>query len=369
MSRRSILLGTYDGFVFDPRSLRVAEALRKDYDVTVVAPGTGHPNPISGISVIDAKSLRRSVPGFVRLLVFWFQFIVVGIRKRPHIVYASDYYMAFPGIVVSLLTAAYLVYDAHELIIPEPDRPVSNRDRFFYVLERWAVKRSNVVAAASAERADRMQVHYGLATRPLVLRNISPSPEGGVSVCPTSGEIVLVYQGDMNLGRGIGLFVSALRHLDDRFRLRMIGGGPDLPALRRLAEEAGVSERVAFTGRLPRHELVCTLRQCHIGLIAYPNEGLNNILCAPNKIYEYPQAGLPVVTTGHPPLRSILQQYSIGVWVGSPSSPATTEEIARAIKRVADNLDKYRSAIPAFLQANTWEQDQADLQKALERCC
>lgn len=368
--KRVIFLGTYDGFAYDPRSQRVAEALAEEYDFTIIAPKTGHPSPVQGVNVIDSKPLPGWAPGFLRLMSFWFQFLVAGLRRRPDIVYASDYYMAFPGWVLSSIIGAALIYDAHELILPSPGYPMSYRDGFFYNLEKWVVKRSAIVAAANAERAERMQTHYGLVKTPLVLRNISQSPVGDGEqppLQPLTEGIVLVYQGDMNLERGVGLFVTALRLLDQRFQLLMVGDGPDLVALKRLAEQEGVSERIVFTGRLPRKELLSAIRRGHIGLVTYSFSGLNNILCAPNKIYDYPQAGLTVITTGHLPLRDILEKNPVGVWVGGSSSPPTPGDFALAVEHVADNLERYRSAIPAFLATHSWERDRASLRDAVQR--
>jgi teichuronic acid biosynthesis glycosyltransferase TuaC len=55
-----------------------------------------------------------------------------------------------------------------------------------------------------------------------------------------------------------------LRDRRPELRYRIIGDGPEAPALRRLAEELGLSERVEFTGQLPHAE---ALRQGREGTV------------------------------------------------------------------------------------------------------
>jgi glycosyltransferase involved in cell wall biosynthesis len=57
--------------------------------------------------------------------------------------------------------------------------------------------------------------------------------------------------------------LHALRSLPDDVRWSVIGDGPALPALERLAHELGLSERVRFAGRLAPREALDELARCH----------------------------------------------------------------------------------------------------------
>lgn len=43
-----------------------------------------------------------------------------------------------------------------------------------------------------------------------------------------SNIIRLVYQGDMSLVRRIDIFISAMKYIDGRFELLLVGDGPDI---------------------------------------------------------------------------------------------------------------------------------------------
>ena len=99
-------------------------------------------------------------------LRFWRAVLHTAWKYQPDIVVAENFFTTFPGWLSSKVARALLVYDAYELIISEPGKPMSRRDRFWYLCERWTVKRADLVIASNPERANLMAEHYGLAQTP-----------------------------------------------------------------------------------------------------------------------------------------------------------------------------------------------------------
>ena len=54
----------------------------------------------------------------------------------------------------------------------------------------------------------------------------------------------------MNPGRGLELAIEMMSYLDD-FKLKIIGDGDELKALKVLAQQKGVEHKVEFLGRFP----------------------------------------------------------------------------------------------------------------------
>ena len=90
-------------------------------------------------------------------------------------------------------------------------------------------------------------------------------------------------------------------------------------------------------------------------------QGLNNIYCAPNKLFDAP-AGLPVVATDQPPLRRLLENYGIGRLIGEHDSP---EQIAEVIREVAENKKTYVKALTRFLTDHRWEEETERVREAI----
>jgi glycosyltransferase involved in cell wall biosynthesis len=107
------------------------------------------------------------------------------------------------------------------------------------------------------------------------------------------------YVGVMGKQEGIDLLLQAvqlivhhLKRTDIHFGL--VGGGTELPAMRELAKQLGVSEYVTFTGRAPDAELLEMLNTADICVNPDRANDMND-RSTMNKIMEYMALGKPVV--------------------------------------------------------------------------
>ena len=70
-----------------------------------------------------------------------------------------------------------------------------------------------------------------------------------------------------------------------------------------------------------------------LGVVPFQPVGLNNVFAAPNKLFEYLSARVPVVATDLPELRRMVKGLDIGI-VCDTSSP---EDLAAAINRLLED--------------------------------
>ena len=362
----------YNEIDYDGRVLRAAESLAENHSVTLFAVNShsGYRNPKFTLRTVSLSWLGTR--GMVRFAWFCAALIFAALRVRPHIVYAHDYFTAWPGRIAAALAGAALVYDAHELSVPEQGSKMGRRDGFFYRGEKSAVARARLIVAANEERAELMRKHYRLAQTPLAIRNIAPPPKdtpGRHAVLesfpalrrPRSGEVRLIFQGFLSADRGIVESVEALAQLPENFELVLVGGGPpaDIAAIRDAIERLGLGGRVVLLDRVPRDQLHDILATCDIGIVYYHTHSLNQHYCASNKIYEYAQAGLPMILRCQPPLRPLHEKFGVGELIGCQAEKKADEvaDMVRACRSIAADLDGYRANLPAFLAENRWEDE------------
>lgn len=368
-----ILFGTLD---YDGRVKRMIEVLREIGPITLVDLKADRKNTKGSFEGIDRISLQlpQRAGKFSRHLRFWLTSVRQAWRVKPEVVVAENYFTCFPGWLAAKLFCVKLAYDAYELIIPEAGKKMSPRSRFWYLLERWAVKRANLVIAANADRAQLMADHYGLKHMPEVMRNIPfsmslpLSPEKAIQAYPALArrnheDRIVLYQGDVSLSRGLGRFVDALEFLPECYRLVVAGSGPDLDKLCTMAERFSREGRFVALGRIENQMLPAITALADVGIVCYPYRGLNNIYCAPNKLFEYAQAGLPVVATDQPPLRKAVETFKIGELVCEKNSP---EQIAFILQKVVNDKNRYRQQLETFLDANRWKDEAERVRKAFE---
>ncbi|MDR0799772.1 MAG: glycosyltransferase, partial [Dysgonamonadaceae bacterium] len=214
-------------------------------------------------------------------------------------------------------------------------RSIADDYRKRYGIDMQVVRNIPFAAQKSKKRAD-----------PVILENY--------------GKKVLLYQGAVNLGRGIEWVIDAMPYLDD-FVFYIVGDGDRLEALRAQVEHLQLGDRVFFTGRVPFEDLAAYTAQADIGINLLENRGLNYYYSLPNRIFDFIRAGIPVLSCDFPEIRNIVAHYGTGALVDR----FEPEYLAGKIRELASNPIDYK----AFEIANaelTWENEAETLLKVIE---
>ncbi len=103
----------------------------------------------------------------------------------------------------------------------------------------------------------------------------------------------------MGKQEGIDYLLRAARYIvrelgRDDVHFGLVGGGTELEALKRLAEELAVSDHVTFTGRVPDQEMLEMLNTADVCVNPDVANEMND-KSTMNKIMEYMALGKPVV--------------------------------------------------------------------------
>lgn len=123
---------------------------------------------------------------------------------------------------------------------------------------------------------------------------------------------------------------------DPRLRLLVIGGGPSEAALRARAEQPDLAGRVAFTGMLPRSEVLARLRGGDLFVFASRTETQGLVLA------EALSAGLPAVAVEGPGVGDSVRDGVDGIIVPTQPEPDRAEGLAAAIALLAGDRARRR---------------------------
>ena len=137
----------------------------------------------------------------------------------------------------------------------------------------------------------RVEVVYGVPDRQRI-RRVEPGP--GLR---GDRKFVLGYIGIINEQDGVDHFIKAVDELVHAkgfrdFRAVVVGSGPALDEVRRLAVSLNLSEFVVFTGYLSGERLLSHISAFDIGVIPDPYNEANDLMSM-NKVYEYCALGIP----------------------------------------------------------------------------
>lgn len=187
----------------------------------------------------------------------------------------------------------------------------------------YILPRCDVVLACEPTRAEIMQSWFHLSARPAVLpnktydhprsRGLRPTTQGTAeAIGEMTAERSLIYQGLITSDRTLSPLAKAMRDMDDdRWWLYLLGPvrGHALEDVRQ------IYPRTKYLGlHTPPSHLEIT-SHASLGVAYYDRSSLNNIFCAPNKIYEYTGFGIPVLANDVSGLRSTIERSGAGIAV------------------------------------------------------
>jgi glycosyltransferase involved in cell wall biosynthesis len=151
----------------------------------------------------------------------------------------------------------------------------------------------------------------------------APEPEEGSRRAEGSA-FRLIAIGRLVERKGFDYLIRAMKRLPEAIRLRIVGDGPQEPALRALAREEGVEDRVELLGFRSREEVHELLRDSDCFVLSSLHEGLGIV------VQEAMDAGLPIVSTNEGGQVDLVSCPRNGILV----DPADERQLADAILRL-----------------------------------
>ena len=145
-----------------------------------------------------------------------------------------------------------------------------------------------------------------------------------------------------------------------------IGGGRLLAALKGMAAERGLGDRVHFVPTVPLAELLAWTASADIGVQPIRNTCLNHLSTDSNKLFEYAMAGLPVVASDFPEIPPGGRAHDIGL-LFDPETPGELAGGPRPARRRRGPARAARRQCARSARALSWEAQEAELVGLYER--
>ncbi len=323
--------------VTDQRLQRVANSLAVNgYSVKVFC--RKHKNLSYENNKINVKYIN---PFFEKGPLFYFFYnLRIFLRilfSRSYIIYSNDL-DTLPGCALgSIVRFKKLIYDSHELFTEVPEligRPIT---KFLWrIQEKIFVKRAKAVITVSEGVANELKKRYDLKNVE-VIRNvpIRTSTEVFKDKQPT-----IIYQGALNMGRGIELAIEMMKQLPC-YKLIIVGTGDIEIKLRRQMLESDLSGRVQFLGQLTPENLRLVTPTAWLGLSLEEDMGLNYRYALPNKLFDYIAAHVPVLVSDLPEMKRVVEEHGVGI-VAQSRNPI---ELANQIADFFEDKEGYENTL------------------------
>lgn len=180
---------------------------------------------------------------------------------------------------------------------------------------------------------------------------------------------IVLFQGGFSPHRGIPALLEASQHLREDWSLVFMGWGKLEDQIRSYVElpsdRPEGRARVAMVPGAPHDELLSWTAGASLGTIPYENTGLNHLFCSPNKLWEYPAAGVPILATDMPEMEKQIAKYDIGLTVSRDLDP---QGIAAAVNSLTDaDLERLTANCADYAVAENWQNYEPRLRELHER--
>lgn len=353
MTRR-VLISVSSDLVTDQRVNRTATTL-KDAGYHVLVIGRVRRNsPELPARRYRSKRLRlifEKGPLFYatfNLRLFWFL-----MWNHADILLANDLDTLLPNYLASRLKRIPLVYDSHEYFTGVPE--LQHRPRIKNIwkkIERYIVPKLQFAFTVNQSIANLYREEYNIPFE--VIRNLPVNDETEVIQdkwtlrktldLPSDKTIYILQGAGINIDRGAEEAVEAMKFTDGL--LLIVGDGDVVPQLKVLVSKLNLQDKVRFVPRQSPAILKRYTRAADAGITLDKDTNINYRFSLPNKLFDYLQAGIPVIASDLPEVSRVIREYNAG-WIAADHHPET---IAALFRNVTDK-DKLAATLPGIHRA------------------
>ena len=354
---KAAIVSVINDLATDQRVQRTCHVLKEaGYDVTLIGRELPGSLPLKDwpFSTERMKLFFTSGPAFY----FFFNLrLYFKLRsKKADLLFANDLDTLWPNYAVAKRRKIPLIYDSHELFCEVPElmhHPL--KKKIWEKLEKIIVPRLKHCLTVNDSIASILGSRYKVSFT--VIRNI---PEKASAFVPLSredlrlpsGKKILLLQGaGINIQRGAEELVDAMQYVDNAILL-IIGGGDVWKDLEKKVSELGLTNKVQLIKRLPKRDLMHYTVNADLGITIDKNTNLNYYNSLPNKLFDYFQAGLPVLASRLPEVEKLVRDYQAGWFIDSHEPRHIAERIGAILS--SPELAAFRKNALRASQENNW---------------
>jgi glycosyltransferase involved in cell wall biosynthesis len=174
---------------------------------------------------------------------------------------------------------------------------------------------------------------------------------------------IILHLGGIGPGRGLETLVRAMQRVETPAVALLLGDGAPISYsndLRALVIALGLTHRIYFHPAVAPDDVCSLSADATIGVATTEDVCLNHKLSLPNKLFEYLQAGLPVIVSDLPEMTSVIERYGVGETVPEGDAMALAKGLNRLLSSPT-KLQRYHQMAKAAAGELHWGREQFKL--------
>ena len=361
--KKHIYISVTNDLVSDQRIHRIASVLSESQATVTLIGRKLNESPDFSSELFKIKRFKLLFQkGFLFYATFNIRlFFYLVTRKYCNFLVANDLDTLPANFLVSKLRKTKIIYDSHEYFTESPELVHRKKiQKFWLYLEKLLLPRVKFAYTVNSSLASIYSSLYNVNFR--VIRNVPLLNKKIISVSipeKLNGKKIIIYQGAVNLGRGIENVLLAMKNIPE-IAFIIAGYGDIYPDIQKMVTQMNLNKRVYLTGRLLPEQLAGLTPQCDIGISPELNMGKNYYYALPNKLFSYMHAGIPVLTSDFPEMRKIVEKNDIGLTFESSNLPDLINKIEYMITN-KEKIEKWKKNALEAAKIYCWENEQKEL--------
>lgn len=277
---------------------------------------------------------------------------------KKSLLFSNDLDTLMPNYLVSKIRSGKLIYDSHEYFTEVPELVGRPKVKSVWLsIEKFIFPKLKNVITVNETLAQIYQTKYGVPVSviknvPYTKSNFDPEELKFTK----TGEKIILYQGALNMGRGLELMIDSMALLKN-YLFVIIGDGDLLGDLKKKVQKMALSDKIIFLGKVLPEKLPAYTVNADLGISLEEDLGLSYRYALPNKIFDYIQAGVPVLASDLPLYNKLFTEFQIGEILKSRSP----ESVARTIEQIVANRASYLPALKKASSVYNWDNEKPKL--------
>ncbi|MBP5574005.1 MAG: glycosyltransferase [Bacteroidales bacterium] len=283
---------------------------------------------------------------------------------KAKLLLSNDLDTALPNFFISKLKGIKMIYDSHEYFTETPELVGRPRvQRVWKRIEGYVVPKLKEMITVCDSIAALFEEKYGVKCH--VVRNIPPRaalpPKGDRHTLglPEDKHLLVLQGSGINIQRGAEELVESMQYLDDCC-LMVIGGGDVLPTLKQMTSALHIEDRVRFLPRMPYQQMMAYTQLAELGFVLDKDTNLNYRFCLPNKLFDFIQAGVPIIASHLVEIEKIINEYHLGLFIPDHDPKSIAETIRKGLDDAAQRA-AWKQGLAQAAEELCWENEQQTL--------
>ena len=308
MEQQQIIFTVTNDLTTDQRMQRICTTMQNaGYQVTLVGRLRQNSITLNQMPFAQHRIKCRFEHGPLFYIEYNLKLFIYLLFVKCTIISSVDADTILPCTLAAKIRSKKLVFDAHEYFTEVPE--LQNRSfikNIWKILLKTCIPLVDGCYTVGPKLAQifsnmyniKFEVVYNMPTQKVLI--------------PDQHKIdIVLYQGDLNIGRGIEQTILAMQHINAE--LWIVGDGLLKEKIVTLIAKRQLGNKVKMFGKVTPDKLHEITLQAKIGINLLSDEGLSYRYSIANKFFDYVQAGIPAVCANFEEYKTMNKQYEVAV--------------------------------------------------------